>query len=521
MRHRFTVLGPVRAWRETTELTLTAQLRAFLAILLIRPGRPVAVGEIVDTLWGERPPTSAANSVHKHASKLRRLLEEHITPREQGRWLVRQDRSYLFRVAPEQLDLLSWRRLVERARLERDRQDLHRAFESYTGALRLWHGRCGANLGGRIRQLPAFHAVEREFESAVREVADLALVLGRAGQVLPMVREAAAADPLDEPMQARLLLVLAASGHQSRALSTYRAVRDRLADELGVDPGAELRLAYERVLRQEVGTVVPRRATPIVRPAQLPAAVPGFVGRTEALAALDAAATCTESGPLTVLAGGPGIGKSALAVHWAHRGAHWFPDGQLYVDLRGSSPLGALDPADALRHFLTSLGQAPDSLPDSSADRGALFRSLLAGRRVLVVLDDAAAADQVRPLLPGGTGCLVLVTSRATLTGLRAMNGARSIAVDPLTPAEARCLLAVLVTEARVAAEPDAAAALGRLCEHHPVALRVAAVRLAAEPTRPIADYVRELTLADRLASLRVEGDAATEAFSEFVQLSG
>lgn len=526
LTYRFTVLGRVGVSLDGAEVDLGAQSRAFLAALLIRAGHPVTVGEIVDILWGGRSPASAVNAVHKHASTVRRMLEPDIAPREQGRWLVRRDSGYLFHVAPDDLDLLRFRCLVDDARAAHDQGDSAEAVELYLAALGLWRGRCAENLDQRIRLLPPFYAVDREFITAMQQAVDLALSLGCAERVLPLTRAAAAAEPLDEPLQARLLLVLAATGRQACALSTYQQVRERLADELGVDPGLELRAAHQQVLRHEFTTAVGLPGQPhrpvAQQPAQLPRDVPRFVGRADALARLDAVAPHGggETTPLVLLTGGPGVGKTALTVHWAQRAARNFPDGQLFVNLWPVDRFEPLDPADVLRHFLSSLGLIPELMPTTTAERSALFRTMLDGRRVLVVLDNAATAEQVRPLLPGSAGSMVLVTSRFRQMGLVALDGARSLEIGTLTPAEVLDLLTALLTEERVSAEPGPAAALGRLCAYHPVALRLAAAHLACAPERSIESYVCELFCTDRWHRCGPESDDATETISAFISRS-
>jgi tetratricopeptide (TPR) repeat protein len=255
-------------------------------------------------------------------------------------------------------------------------------------------------------------------------------------------------------------------------------------------------------------------------PAQLPAAVAGFTGRAAALAELDALLDAAAGGPATAIAvigGSAGVGKTALAVRWAQQRRDRFPDGQLYVDLGGYAP-GAVPmrPGQALARMLRALGVAPEQIPLDLAEAGALYRSLLADRRTLIVLDNASTPDQVRPLVPAGAGCLVLVTSRDRLTGLTARDGARPLTLGVLTPGEARAVLATLIDAERVAAEPEATAELARLCGHLPLALRIAAADLAGQPGRSLARQVAELRAGDRLGMLQIDGDEQAAVRASF-----
>ncbi|HEV7653247.1 MAG TPA: BTAD domain-containing putative transcriptional regulator [Mycobacteriales bacterium] len=481
MELRFAVLGPVRAWRDGVELRLGPPTQqALLALLLVRAGQPVPLAEIVDVLWGEDPPASAVNVVHRHVGLLRRLLEPSLATREPGRWLVRAAGGYRLDVPPDAVDLLRFRTLRERSRREPEA-----AAGLLLEALELWSGPAAAGVDH-----PVFTELDRERRDAVADAVDAALRAGSPDAVLPGLRRAVAADPLDEPLQARLVRMLAAAGRQAAALEAYGEARDRLAGELGVDPGPELRAAYESVLRP----VAP--AEPYVRPAQLPPDLPTFTGRQAELAR---AAALLPDRPgtvvVTAVGGMAGIGKTALAVHWAHRIADRFPDGQLYVNLRGFEPTGepAVDPADAVLGFLDTLGVPPGRVPAGLGARTALFRSIVADRRLLVLLDNARDTAQVRPLLPGGSGCLVLVTSRDRLTGLVAVDGAVPLPLDLLPPAEARDFLDRRLGRDRTGAEPGAVAEILAACGGLPLALAIVAAQAVTRPSAPLAGLVAGL----------------------------
>ncbi|MET9015909.1 AfsR/SARP family transcriptional regulator [Streptomyces olivaceoviridis] len=511
---RFTLLGPVRAWRAGEELPLgPRQQRLLLAALLAGAGRPVPLTELIGLLWDGDPPVSAVNAVHRYVGSLRRLLEPGLPIRSSGRWLVRQAGSYLLRVDADGLDLLRFRDLVRRARAATATGDLPAAVDRYLEALDLWQGHCAEDLGAVASVHPAFAMVEHEYAPVVCEAATAALRCGRAGSVLLTVRQAADRCPLDEALQASLLLVLAADGKQAEAIMLYQTIRARLSDELGVDPGAELRAAHQSVLRgspaeprvpASTGSAappaapLPRSRPPWIEPAQLPPDLPFFTGRERALdQALDTAHRVGAGLRVLAVDGIPGVGKTALAVHFAHRVAGDFPDGQLYTDLGGFAAHGdPADPGEVLHGFLEALGVDRHRIPASLEARSALYRSVLSGRRVLVVLDNALDADQVRPLLPGTSECMVVVTGRSRLIGLAAAHGARLLSLDLPSVAEATACFLRRVGPARtdvgVAVVEEIVARCGRL----PLALALVAARAASRPEQPLTRLAAELAAA-------------------------
>ncbi|MFD9698375.1 BTAD domain-containing putative transcriptional regulator [Lentzea sp. NPDC059081] len=412
--------------------------RCVLAVLLVEANRLVPVDVLVDRVWGERVPHRARNAVAGYVSRLRQALPGvRITGRQGG---------YVLTVDPMSVDLHRFDVLVERARLgPLDAGDL------LDEALRLWRGDPFST-----SDTPWFAGVRAAVQArrfaALLDRNDLALRQGRHAELLAELHETAALFPLDERLAGQLVLALYRSGRQADALLRYEQVRRRLADELGADPGPELRSAHRQVLAADL---VPR---------QLPARPRSFVGRAGELASLDA--LLAGRTPVVAVSGTAGVGKTALAVHWAHRVADRFPDGQLHVDLRGFGPRPAMTPGEAMRAVLDALGL------DVRTD---LYRSALAGKRVLVVLDNARDADQVRPLLPGGPGGLVLVTSRTRLPGLVAADGAHPVALGLLSTTESR----ELVT-ARLGVAPSAAVdEIVRRCAGLPLALSVVAARVA------------------------------------------
>ncbi|MEU6372092.1 BTAD domain-containing putative transcriptional regulator [Streptomyces sp. NPDC046909] len=558
---RFAVLGEIRVWRDGTEVDPGPPLRrTLLALLLARAGSPVALPDIVDALWADRPPAHAVNMVHRHVGELRRLLEPGLPQRAEGGLLLRGGGGYRLLAPPDSVDLLLFRRLVARAR---EHGEVGQVVGAYAEALALRRGRA-AGCPARAPAHPVFTELDREYDAVVREAAEVALRGGLADHVLPALAESAARHPLDEGLQALLVRALTATGRRAEALDVFRATAGRLADELGVDPGPELSAARAQARadadpgpegsswggapagpeppaahadtgdrpsahpdtadHSSVRPDAPDRpsvrpdtsdhasghlddapAHPAVTPAQLPPSLPVFVGRAPELnrlrALLDDAATegggAASTVVISTIIGPAGIGKTALAVRLAHEAADRFPDGQLYVDLRGFDP-GALPtrPEDAVRGFLAALGVPAARVPEGLDAQAALFRSLAAGRRLLVLLDNARDAAQVRPLLPGTPGCLVLVTSRSRLGGLVSADGAHPVTLGTLAPDEAREALALRIGAARVAAEPRATEEIVRLCARLPLALAVVAARAADRPTFPLETLAEQLRAA-------------------------
>ncbi|MEU6256233.1 BTAD domain-containing putative transcriptional regulator [Streptomyces sp. NPDC047043] len=536
---RFEVLGPVRVWRDGKEVALgAAQQRLLLAQLMAHAPGPVVMEELQHALWGESPPSSPANAVYRHIGVLRRLLEPGLPVRAPGRWLIRDAGGYRLHATPETLDLLRFREVVGRAR-QRGIRGAEAAVPLLLEALNLRTGPVAGGVPVEARSHPVFNALEREYLAVVKEAADAALATGRAGQLLAVLHRAAAEHLLDEPLQALLVRALAATGQRAAALEAWQRVRARLTTELGVEPGPELRAAQQEILREDARTnpsapslpsgpdhgarsaparltVVPdtaaavtsRPAAPFVHPAQLPADLAAFAGRRSELAHVAQLSAKDATGTrIAVISGMGGIGKTTLAVRWAHRAAHRFPDGQLYVNLRGFDPGGIpADPAQVLRGFLEALGVPAQRIPAGADAQAGLYRSLLARRRVLILLDNALDTEQVRPLLPGSPGCLVVVTSRDRLLGLVTAEAARPLALDRLPAAEARESLTRRLGADRVLADPEAVEEIVTRCGGLPLALAVVATRAAAHPHFPLA------AIADELRTAHGSLDAFTDA---------
>jgi DNA-binding SARP family transcriptional activator/tetratricopeptide (TPR) repeat protein len=523
----FQLLGHVSARSERGQVPLgSARQRAVLAALLIEPGVHVSVDQLVDRVWGTTPPRSARQTLHSYVSRLRSMLDDHDGP-----LLERRSSGYVVDADESTVDLQRFRALVAQAR----RADGDRAGALWQEAMGLWQGRPFADLDSDWLRSVAVR-LEAERLAAVLDHNDLLLRSGEHASLLPDVTAAAEIHPLDERLAGQLMLALYRCGRQSDALAYYRLLQERLADELGSDPGPELRELHHRILRHDAEPAVPDgtpdadRSAPSsaspsrpasdaaadrpTRPAQLPLDVAGFTGRSDDLRRLDElllpGADDGRAGRtvvITAIRGTAGVGKTALAVHWAHRVAHDFPDGQLYVNLRGYDTEQPVRPTDALARFLAVLGVAERDIPLDSDERAARYRSELADRRMLIVLDNAGSVAQVRPLLPGSGASTVVVTSRDSLAGLVAVDGAQRIDLDLLPAADAADLLRRLIGE-RVDADPVAAELLAEQCARLPLALRVAAVLATSRPDRPLADIAAELAdRQERLELLDAGGD--------------
>lgn len=493
---RFAVLGRVQVWRGGEELDVgPRQQRQLLALLLVRAGALVEVDEIIEVLWGGQPPTSAANLVHRYVGNLRRLFEPELAPREVGRLLIRAGSAYRLDVDAENLDLARFRRLAREAAAATEQGDPAGALRHYREALSLWHGPCAVGLGDTLAGWPGCVAVNHEHVELVCAAARTAREVGAGGELLPVVSAVATEHPFNERVQSQFLLLLAATGHQADAVRAYHTVRAGLAEELGIDPGPELRAAYQLVLDQQAGTAqggsaeqTPERSAPPIRfrPDQLPPELTVFAGRDDEIASLESIVD-DETGPartaIVVIDGMPGMGKTTLAVRWAHELVERFPDGSLYVNLHGFSEQQE-QPAvhEVLRGFLVALGVPAEHVPEAEPAASALFRSLLSGKRMVLLLDNARDVEQVRPLLPGRSGCLVIATSRNRLTGLVAQEGARPLTLHSLTPEEGLLALRRRLGSARVAAEPTAADRIVALCGGLPLAIGLVAARAAAHP---------------------------------------
>ncbi|OII59756.1 AfsR family transcriptional regulator [Streptomyces sp. CC77] len=506
---RFAVLGPVRAWRGGEPLPSgSPQQRALLAALLLRDGRTATAAELIDALWGTEPPSQALAAVRTYASRLRKVLPAGVLVSESG--------GYALRGRADALDLNVAQELAAGAEKARAAGDRAQARALVTKALGLWDGEPLASVPGPYAQTQRARLEEWRLQLTETRL-DLALECGQHAEAVSELTALTAAHPLRERLRELLMVALYRSGRQAEALAVYADTRRLLADELGVDPCPELSRLQERILRadDELAQPVaePSPAAPVARPAQLPATVPDFTGRAAFVRELGELLATAEGSVMAVsaLAGIGGVGKTTLAVHVAHRARPRFPDGQLYADLMGAGQRAA-EPETVLGSFLRALGTPDERIPETLEERAALYRSTLAGRRVLVLLDNARDAAQVRPLLPGTEGCAALVTSRIRMVDLA---GAHLVDLDVMSPEEALQLFTRIVGEERVRAEREAALDVVGACGFLPLAIRIAASRLAARRTWTVSVLAAKLADERRRLDELQAGDLAVKATFE------
>jgi DNA-binding SARP family transcriptional activator/tetratricopeptide (TPR) repeat protein len=527
------LFGPVRAWLDERELDLgTPQRRAVLGLLATRGNKAVSRDELIDAIWGDQPPTSAVNAIHGYIAGLRRALEPHRSRRAPARFLAAIGPGYVLNLAPGQLDSEMFEQHLAAARESHMADDLSSALRSLDAALALWREAPLLGIPGAWADIERTRLCELRL-AAVESRADVMLATGHhaeaAAQLAVLIRE----HPLRERLRGQLMLALYRCGRQADALTAYADMRRLLTTDLGIEPGPDLRRLHAQILAADRGldlrsvTTGEHRPTTVrppvpgqqTAPAQLPGDVRAFTGRARELAELDRGLSSADPAAVVIFAvsGTAGVGKTALAVHWAHRVAARFPDGQLYVDLRGYDPdrPPAL-PGEALAGFLRSLGMAGPDIPADDGERASAYRSMLAGRRMLIVLDNASSAEQIHGLLPGSSSCLVIVTSRDRLAGIVARHGARRVELDALSAADAIALLRALIG-GRVDAERAAATTMVARCARLPLALRVAAERVAASPATSLQAFVDELADEQRrLELLDAGGDPRTMVRSVF-----
>ncbi|MFG2095310.1 BTAD domain-containing putative transcriptional regulator [Streptomyces sp. NPDC048612] len=517
-RLRFSVLGPVRAWRGHAPLAAgSPQQRALLAALLLRGGRTATAPELVDALWGDEPPHAALAALRTYASRLRKALGDDAAA------LVSESGGYAIRSVdghPLDLDHDHAEQYAAEAEKAKTVGDRGRARELLDAALALWDGEPLAGLPGPYADTQRTRLDEWRLTLLEMRL-ELDLEVGCHAEAVSELTALTAAHPLRERLRELLMLALYRSGRQAEALAVYTDTRQLLDEELGVEPRASLAELQQRILRADPELDAPVLVTfdadpagpAIVRPQQLPATVADFTGRAAFVSELGDQLATAEGSVMAVsaLTGIGGVGKTTLAVHVAHTARDHFPDGQLYVDLQGAGHTPS-EPVAVLGAFLRALGTPDASIPDGLAERSALYRSTLAGRRVLALLDNARDASQVRPLLPGTEGCAALITSRARMNDLA---GAHLIDLDVMSPEEALSLFTRIVGEERVTSERKAAMAVVGACGFLPLAIRIAASRLAARRTWTVSILASKL--ADerrRLDELRA-GDLAVKATFE------
>lgn len=560
---RFRILGPLRVrtgggW----EPVAAERQRLILAVLLADAGRAVSIESLVDAVWGERPPAGATNTVRVYVMRLRRQLGDGV--------LNTRGRGYELLAGPNDIDAGVFQRLASSGRSEVDNGRPQTGAARLAKALALWRGPAFADVPASPSLTSRAAYLEQLHLSAQEDHIAALLDLDRHAEVVDELHHLVEQSPLRERRWALLMRSLHRCGRRAEALDAFHRAREVLNDELGLDPGPELRELQHAILADELDRLTERPSVEVTaakvttaelaavkvaaadvtmaettaaqttaaemakaeltaaevtavevtaaerpameKPAQLPADVLGFTGRDAHLARLDMLPRNEDQAVVAAVTGTAGVGKTALAVHWAHRIRDRFRDGQLYANLRGFSEVPPVRPIEALGWFLRAFDVPAERIPSDVDEASALFRSLLAGKRILVLLDNARDPEQVRPLLPGSPGCLALVTSRDRLDGLIARDGAVPTAMDVLEEDEAQALLSRLLDGDRLRAEPEAAQQLAELCGYLPLALRIAAANLAASPRSTIDEYVQRLRV-DRLGKLRAGSDGVRAAF--------
>ncbi|MET8627821.1 BTAD domain-containing putative transcriptional regulator [Kitasatospora sp. NPDC004669] len=488
---RVSLLGPVRIQCGGRDVAGSAQRQAVLAVLALRAGQVVTSEELARLVWGESAPASVGAVVRNHISRLRAGIG--AAGPDAAAVLVSRGGGYVLERAGLSVDAAEFERLAEVAERHRQCGEAPAAVDRYREALALWTGSALSGVPGPDAERQRERLAGQRLE-ALRNCLALELGLGEHARPVEELTALCAEHPLREGLRGLLMTALYRAGRQAEALEVYADARRVLAEDLGVEPGPELRRLHQRILCADPELSPPAPTAPPAPepPAQLPADVGDFTGRAAEVPAIANALTESSgsAAPVVLVSGAIGVGKTTLAVRAARTVRAAFADGQLYAELNGGRGEPA-EPADILAGFLRALGEPLEQIPEQLAERGNRFRALLAGRRVLIVLDGARDEEQVRPLLPGGSTCAVLVTARARLTGLAP---ALALPLGRLTPEESAQLLAAVAGHARLAAEPQAAATITAACGQLPLALRVAAAKLAARPAWSVTAF------ADRLA---------------------
>src|SRR5580692_3045772 len=540
---RFRLLGPleIRAGEDDWRGIGAPKWRSVLAALLINAGQIVPADSLINEVWGETPPAKAGNLISIYVLRLRRLLGD-----TDSTVLVTRAPGYLLRLRPGDTDAQVFENLVREGRRAFAAGDPEHAAAQLAEALALWHG-------SPLADVPSTTLVETEAERLAELRLDAAelrimaeLACGSHAQVIPELRRLLADHSLRENLWLLLMQALDGAGRHAEALEAYGQARSVLAEELGVDPGAELRRCYAELLAKDdaltkdagdapgiisAATVTAssglassapappeaRVARPVPAPAQLPADVADFTGRDDQVRhlvdLLSSASADDESGAVRIalVAGAGGLGKTSLAVHAAHRVRGSFSDGQLYVDLLGATP-HPLPAADVLARFLRDLGVDGREIPVDEDERAARYRTILAGRRMLIVLDNARDAAQVRSLLPGSASCAVLVTTRNRMADLAST---RLVDLNVLDDDEALTLFTRVVGDERAAAEPEATAELLLACAGLPLAIRICAARLVTRSGWTIRAMANRLRDEHRRLDEMTVGDLAVRASFE------
>jgi DNA-binding SARP family transcriptional activator/Tfp pilus assembly protein PilF len=515
----FRVLGALEVWDGPRQIKLSGRHHPkLLAGLLLNSGRAVSISWLVDLLWDYDPPSTAERQVQNAMAALRRFL---LSLRADV--IEREGQLYRIVIEQDDLDLRRFEARIQQARDDAARHEELSAIDQYEDALALWRGPLLHGLGGKTLE-PASRRVEDLYLSTFEEFAEVTLELGDPERIVERLRDLVDAHPRRQRLTARLMRTLFQLGRGAEALTIFHNLRSVLTDELGIDPSPELNDMKIRILTEDAA-LFPRSerianqtssvmAMPL--PSQLPADIGTFTGRGAQLAALDQLHDSgARAGIVSAIAGIGGVGKTALAVHWGRLRRSTYPDGQLYINLRGFDEREPITPFDAISRLLRSMGVSTAEIPSQLDQASTLFRHLLADKRMLVLLDNAHNSEQVRPLLPESAGCLALITSRNHLKDLVSTHDALSVDLDVLSPKEALELLEQLLGSAALE-EVDAANRLAELCGHLPLAIRVAAANLAQRSGVTLAQLGNEIDDESRLSHLRIAGDRSTDLSAVF-----
>jgi DNA-binding SARP family transcriptional activator len=509
----FQLLGPVRIkGHDGGPVATQSRQQALLAALLVDAGRLVPYSVLIDRVWGADPPQTAGDTLRSHISRIRRLLKLHC--RDPAPILSSSTGGYRLDVDRNRIDIHRFTELAGRGRSSTVALDERIAL--FREALALWESDPLSGLAGEWPSRTRQYWRQRHRDLTI-DWAQAEMESGNAAAAVSSLADLAAGHPLDESVAAVLMRALYAVSRQADALSVYESTRHRLRDELGVDPGIALRAIHGTILRGDVvtggsGTESPRRSVP----ALLPTDINRFAGRRAEMATLNRFLSTSPQSPVAVavvVSGMAGVGKTTLAVHWAHQVCAQFPDGQLYLDLRGFDPSGSTVPtADAVRRLLYALGTRPQEVPRGFDAQVDLYRTKISGRRLLLVLDNAKSADHIRPLLPGASTVAVVVTSRDRLLGLIATHALHEIALNPLPVDEARELLQSRLGRERTEVEPAAVDDIIGGTGGLPLALAIVSSRAVARPHSSLADLAAELSgTRSRLDALSA-GEPAADA---------
>ncbi|HZM77408.1 MAG TPA: BTAD domain-containing putative transcriptional regulator [Candidatus Limnocylindrales bacterium] len=515
---RIRLLGPLRVWdgAKWTAINEPRQ-RVMLSVLLAERGRTVAKDRLIHDIWGDRPTRTATTAVNGYAMRLRRLLKAGAAGE-----IVTRSLGYELVTDADALDANVFERRVSTGKVCVSEGRLAEALGHLASGLSLWQGEALADVPATPMVTTMATRLTQLRLSTLEDRLDIQLSLGQHAEIVDELAAFVEDHPLRERLSALLMTALYRCGRRAEALAAYRSVRAVLVEETGLEPGPALSDLERAVLNDDPSLTAPEPAlrgyavaTPaVVVPHQLPTAVADFVGRHDHLRLLDG--LLPDLAPAIVTIDGlAGVGKTSLALHWARQARHHFPNGQLFIDMRGCSRRPPVQPLAALSLFLQALGVRADQVPLDVEQAASLYRSMLAGKRVLVMLDNADHPAQVRPLLPGEPGCLVIITGRHELRGLTALDGATRLRLEVLTPAEARELLAVLIGLWPGSADVDCLDTLARLCGYLPLAMRIAVANLKSQGLA-LPEYNRRLGAGDRLAALAVAGDPIAATANAF-----